>query len=105
MQSPHRWVIAAACAPVLTVGAQTPAAHHESHPLEYHTFDAVPDATTTNPQGINARGDIVGSYTLAMKPRAFLSSISAVLLMAGPAFVVAVLFTAPGVPRFFAVSM
>ena len=80
MQSPHRWVIAG------SVGAQTPAPHYESHALEYRTVDAVPDATTTNSQGINARGDIVGSYPLATKTRAFLSSISAVLLMAAPAF-------------------
>jgi probable HAF family extracellular repeat protein len=63
MRSPHRWLIAAASAVALTAGAQTPAAQDQGQAFDYYSFDAVPDASSTNPQGINARGDIVGSYT------------------------------------------
>ena len=63
MHTPHRWLIAGAFAVAVTGGAQTPAAQDQGQAFDYHTFDAVPDATSTNPQGINARGDIVGSYT------------------------------------------
>jgi probable HAF family extracellular repeat protein len=62
MRSPHRWLIAGTLGLALTAGAQRPAAQ-EGRVFEYFGFDAVPDATATNPQGINARGDIVGSYT------------------------------------------
>jgi probable HAF family extracellular repeat protein len=62
MRSPHRWLIAGTLALALTAGAQRPAAQG-GRVFEYFAFDAVPDATATNPQGINARGDIVGSYT------------------------------------------
>jgi probable HAF family extracellular repeat protein len=41
--------------------------------LDFYSFDALPGATT-NPQGINSRGDIVGSYALAGKTHGFLWS-------------------------------
>jgi probable HAF family extracellular repeat protein len=42
--------------------------------FDYYTFDALPDATATNVQGINARGDIVGSYTRLGVTHGFLFS-------------------------------
>ena len=41
--------------------------------LAFYSFDALPGATT-NPQGINSKGDIVGSYTLAGSTHGFLLS-------------------------------
>src|SRR5262245_41489584 len=63
MRNPHRWLIAGTVALALTAGAQAPAAQDKNQAFEYYTFDAVPDASSTSPQGINARGDIVGNYT------------------------------------------
>jgi uncharacterized membrane protein len=63
MQRPHRWLIAGALAVALTGGTRTPAAQDQGQGFDYHTFDAVTGATSTSPQGINARGDIVGAYT------------------------------------------
>jgi probable HAF family extracellular repeat protein len=74
MRSPHRWLVAGALALALTAGAQTPAAREESRAFEYHTFDATPDASSTTPQGINARGDIVGSYSRSGVTHGFLWS-------------------------------
>jgi uncharacterized membrane protein len=63
MRNPHRWLIAGglAVAVVLTIGAQTPAAESDTQSFDYFTLD-VPGATLTNPQGISARGDVVGIY-------------------------------------------
>jgi probable HAF family extracellular repeat protein len=74
MRSPHRWLIAGAFAVALTAGAQTPAAQDQGQAFDYYSFDAVPDASSTNPQGINARGDIVGSYTKSGVTHGFLWS-------------------------------
>jgi probable HAF family extracellular repeat protein len=71
MRNPHRWLIAAASAVALTAGAQTPAAQGQSQAFDYYTFDAVPDSSSTNPLGINARGDIVGAYTSSGVTRGF----------------------------------
>ena len=74
MRSPQTWLTAGALALALAAGAQTPAAREPNRrAFEYSTLD-VPGASATNPQGINARGDIVGAYTMSGVTHGFLWS-------------------------------
>ena len=65
MRRPHVSITAAVVVTLgLTVVAHEPRSEPRQEPaFDYRTFDAFPDATATSAQGINARGDIVGSYT------------------------------------------
>jgi probable HAF family extracellular repeat protein len=59
----------------LTVVAhELQAAPRSERGFDYYTFDALPEATATSVQGINARGDIVGSYTRSGVTHGFLFS-------------------------------
>jgi uncharacterized membrane protein len=59
---------------LVLVGYEPGRAGDRAREYKYYTFDAVSDATATNPQGINARGDIVGSYTSGGVTHGFLLS-------------------------------
>lgn len=64
MRKSNVWLTAGVLTLALTVGAQSPAARSQDNQgFDYYSFDALPDASVTSPQGINARGDIVGAYT------------------------------------------
>ena len=72
MRSPLTLLMAAGLTLALTVGARTLVAQGgENKAFEYHSFD-VPDAVSTSPQGINARGDIVGVYVRSGVSHGFL---------------------------------
>ena len=74
MRIRYRWLTLGAVALALAAGVQTRAAQGQANqPFDYYTFD-VPGATATNPQGINARGDIVGNYTKSGVTHGFLWS-------------------------------
>jgi probable HAF family extracellular repeat protein len=75
MRSPHGWLTGGVLALTLTAGAETPTAQaHDNQTFDYYSFDAVTDATATSAQGINARGEIVGSYTKGGVTHGFLWS-------------------------------
>jgi probable HAF family extracellular repeat protein len=62
MRNPNRWLIAGALVLALTAGTQTFAAKSDDNrSFDYFTLD-IPDASASTPQGINARGDVVGFY-------------------------------------------
>lgn len=76
MRRPHVLITAAAVVALgLTVVAREPqAGTRADRGFDYYTFDARSDATATSVQGINARGDIVGSYTRLGVTHGFLFS-------------------------------
>ena len=76
MRRPHVLTTAAAIVALgLTVVAHEPKSDaRRDKGFDYYTFDAFADATATGAQGINARGDIVGSYTRGGVTHGFLLS-------------------------------
>jgi uncharacterized membrane protein len=76
MSRPHLLTTAAVVLALgLTVVAHQPQSDaRRDRGFDYYTFDALPDATATSVQGINARGDIVGSYTRGGVTHGFLLS-------------------------------
>lgn len=64
MRNPKVWLMAGVLVFALTAGIETPAARSQDRQgFDYYSFDALPDASSTSLQGINARGDMVGAYT------------------------------------------
>jgi uncharacterized membrane protein len=74
MRNPNRWLMTGALALALTAGIQTPSAQSgNDRSFDYFTLD-IPGASASTPQGINARGDIVGFYVKNNVTHGFLLS-------------------------------